>query len=520
MRCVPAISRHSSTSCSAIARADPGPRLRRPGPGPRHQAAQHLGPGRSARRRIAQRLRRLGRARRQRRLCHPRHRRRAGPGPRRAPLQMQTVLVDLDAGDIEAKLAISSTTSARRPCWSRAAAAPPRAPPSCTSGGGSPSRPRARIWPGSARCAARSPRRSAATRISDPPTSPSACPARLHKDGVQRASPSGRARPQGEVDSPNSPRRSRPCPPAGPGGDPGGATGATRPGPRRRPDHAGARGRPGRLDALPGRQRGHRPLRPHGPRGPHHRRRGLGGDLPIQRRLPPPGLAAGPPQGRGRRDLGLHVDRNGPPLLRADGAAARRHPGAHAGRAARRHLADAGRPDRAAPADPGWDAGARRRAEGRQVRLPDQPAGPRRRRRAVPALHGTAPAARVLPAGRDPVPLPARAPAAAPARSRDRRPRPRHPRRHPEAAHAARRPGRAPRGRRHPRRFPRCAAGHHLHRSHPQPLRWRARRRRRERQHRDDVLPAEPGGGAARPGRPRGGHHPRAPHEEARASSR
>lgn len=38
-------------------------------------------------------------------------------------LQMQTVVTDLDAGDIAASWRTSSTTWARQPCWSKAAAA-------------------------------------------------------------------------------------------------------------------------------------------------------------------------------------------------------------------------------------------------------------------------------------------------------------------------------------------------------------------------------------------------------------
>ena len=51
-------------------------------------------------------LRHLGVARGRRRLCHPRHRRRAAARPAPADvLQMQAIVVDLDAGDIGAKLA-------------------------------------------------------------------------------------------------------------------------------------------------------------------------------------------------------------------------------------------------------------------------------------------------------------------------------------------------------------------------------------------------------------------------------
>ena len=112
-----------------------------------------------------------------------------------------------------------------------------------------------------------------------------------------------------------------------------------KPGDRRRADHAGARGRPGRLDPLPGRQRRHRPLRPPGARRPDDPRRGLGGDLPVQRRHAAPALAARAAGCRGRSAVApaRGAQRPGPGAHRArrsDAAA-----GLLARRAARRHRA-------------------------------------------------------------------------------------------------------------------------------------------------------------------------------------
>ena len=197
----------------------------------------------------------------------------------------------------------------------------------------------------------------------------------------------------------------------------------------------------------------------------------------------------------------LHIKRHGPPLIRLDSAApsADRPADLHSRRAARRHEPDARRHHRPARADAGRAAGAGRRAQGRQERPADRIAGAHGGGRALPRLHPAAAAADLLPAGRDPVPLPARAHAAdRPAARADRR-RARQPDRHAEAAHAARCRGQRPRGRGDQGRVPRRAARHPLHRPDPEPLRRRARRRWRERQRRDDVLPEGPGRGAARP---------------------
>ena len=216
---------------------------------------------------------------------------------------------------------------------------------------------------------------------------------------------------------------------------------------RRGAHHAGARGRRRRLVPLRRRQRRHRPLHPPGARGPDHARRRLGGDLRLQRRHAAAELAGGSAEGRGRAALGQAP---GEERSAADPVGrARSSPAAHVRlqprRASRRHHADARGHHCAARADARRASGVGRRAQGRQERLPDQLAGAHGRRRAVPRVHPVAPAAGVLSAGRDPVPLPARTAAGDPARCARHRRRARHLRGHAEAEAPSRRIRAAPR---------------------------------------------------------------------------
>ena len=90
----------------------------------------------------------------------------------------------------------------------------------------------------------------------------------------------------------------------------------------------------------------------------------------------------------------LHVKKNGPALLRNEAMTPQQE--AQPCRCSTfGQLLDDRSPmpaghHRAARADAGRAAGAGRRTEGRQERLPDQPARPHGGRRAVPRLHATA----------------------------------------------------------------------------------------------------------------------------------